>query len=147
MRKRRRRNIHSLSHSYWECKYHVVWTPKYRGKILKDGYVKNELRRIIQLVCKWKKMGLVEISIQDDHIHAVLEVSPRYSISYTMQIIKGKSSAWIKKKNKRVKKLCNKGSLWARGYFVSTIGMDEIVIRRYVRHQERHNQIEQPSLF
>jgi putative transposase len=64
-----------------------------------------------------------------------------------MQIIKGKSSAWLKKKIKRAHGLYEKESLWARGYFVSTIGMDEMIIRRYVQHQDRHNQTDQPSLF
>jgi putative transposase len=64
-----------------------------------------------------------------------------------MQILKGKSSAWMKKKIKRTRSLYDKSSLWARGYFVSTIGIDEFIIRRYVKHQEKHNQVDQPSLF
>lgn len=82
------------------------------------------------------------------HINVMcLLASPRYSISYIMQIIKGKSSAWLKKKIKRTKGIYEDRSLWARGYFVSTIGMDEQVIRRYVKHQNHHNEVEQPSLF
>ncbi len=73
--------------------------------------------------------------------------TPRDSISYTMQILKGKSSAWMKKKIKRKHGLYEKESLWARGYFVSTVGIDEIVIRRYIKHQYRRNQVDQPSLF
>ena len=82
-----------------------------------------------------------------DHIHLVLLATPRDSVSYIMQILKGKSSAWLKKKIKRVSGLYEKQSLWARGYFVSTIGIDEFIIRRYVRHQYHHNQTDQPSLF
>ena len=81
-------------------------------------------------------------NICSDHIHLVIIIPPKHSVSYAMSIIKGKSSAWIKKKNKKYKELCRKGSLWARGYFVSTVGVDEEIIRRYVKHQSKHNQIQ-----
>ena len=77
----------------------------------------------------------------------VILLTPRDSVSYAMQIIKGKSSAWMKKKIKRTHGLYERQSLWARGYFVSTIGMDENIIRRYVKHQYHHNEVDQPSLF
>ena len=135
------RDIRRLSDSFYECKYHIVFRPKYRGKILK-GQVAKEIRRIIRLVCKWKGFEILEGRICSDHIHLVLVIPPKHSVSYAMSLIKGKSSAWIKKKNKKYKKLCDKGSLWARGYFVSTVGVDEEVIKRYVRHQSKHNQIQ-----
>ena len=114
---RERRTIRTLSHSFYDCKYHIVWAPKYRGNILKDKYIKDELKRILTLVCKWKGFEIFELNIQDNHIHLLLLISPRYSISYAMQIVKGKTSAWIKKKNKKINKLTAQGSLWARGYF------------------------------
>ena len=77
----------------------------------------------------------------------ILITSPKDSISYVMQIIKGKSSAWLKKKIKQKEGIYERRSMWARGYFVSTIGIDELIVRRYVRHQAKHNQIDQPSLF
>ena len=135
------RDIRTLSDSFYECKYHIVFRPKYGGKILK-GQVAKEIRRIIRLVCKWKGFEILEGRICSDHIHLVLVIPPKHSVSYAMSLIKGKSSAWIKKKNKRYKKLCDKGSLWARGYFVSTVGVDEEVIKRSVRHQSKHNQIQ-----
>jgi len=124
-----------------------VWTPKYRGKVLGDDKIQSELKRIFQSVARWKKMEIIELSIQVDHIHMVLLAPPTYSVSYTMQLIKGKSSAWLKKKIKHRVNLYDKGSLWARGYFVSTVGIDEFIIKRYVRHQYKHNQLEQPTLF
>jgi REP-associated tyrosine transposase len=143
-----RRVIRTLSHCFYDCKYHVVWTPKYRGKIFVDPYVIGEVKRIILSVCKWKGFEVFELNIQEDHVHLVVGIDPRHSISYAMSIIKGKSSKWIKKKNyQRVKGLTDKGSLWARGYFVSTIGMDEHIIRRYVRYQTRKNQVDQPRLW
>lgn len=142
-----KRTIRTLSHCFYDLKYHLVWTPKYRGRVLKDQKVKSELRRVFETICKWKHWEIIELNIQDDHIHFILLATPRDSISYAMQIIKGKSSAWMKKKIKRAHGLYEKESLWARGYFVSTIGLDEHVIQRYVRYQDKHNQTNQPSLF
>ena len=142
-----KRTIRTLSHCFYDIKYHLVWTPKYRGKVLKHEKVKNELKRIFETICKWKHWEVVQLNIQDDHIHFCILTTPRDSVSYTMQILKGKSSAWLKKKIKRTHGLYEKQSLWARGYFVSTIGLDEHLIRRYVKHQNHHNQTDQPSLF
>ena len=115
--------------------------------MLNTEKIRDELRRIFESICKWKNWEIMELNIQEDHIHLVLLTTPRNSISYVMQIIKGKSSAWMKKKIKRKKGLYERQSLWARGYFVSTIGMDENVIRRYVKHQDHKNEVDQPSLF
>jgi putative transposase len=114
---------------------------------LKEEKIQQELRRIFASLCKWKHWEIIELNIQEDHIHLVLLTTPRDSISYTMQILKGKSSAWMKKKIKRTHGLYERQSLWARGYFVSTIGLDEFIIRRYVKHQHHHEQVDQPSLF
>jgi putative transposase len=142
-----KRTIRTLSHCFYDLKYHLVWTPKYRGKVLTNEKVKSELKRIFETICKWKHWEVIELNIQDDHIHFCILATPRDSVSYVMQILKGKSSAWLKKKIKRVSGLYEKQSLWARGYFVSTIGLDEHLIRRYVRHQSHHSQVDQPSLF
>ncbi len=142
-----KRTIRTLSHCFYDLKYHLVFTPKYRGKILGADKVKQELRRIFEMICKWKHWEILELSIQEDHIHMCLLASPRDSVSYIMQILKGKSSAWMKKKIKRTHGLYERESLWARGYFSSSIGLDEHIIKRYVRHQHHHNEVEQPSLF
>jgi len=142
-----KRTIRTLSHSFYDLKYHLVWTPKYRGKVLASQKVKDELRRIFETICKWKHWEILELSIQDDHIHLCLLTTPKDSISYVMQMIKGKSSAWLKKKIKRMHGLYENHSLWARGYYASTVGIDEYIVRRYVRHQDKYNEITQPSLF
>jgi len=147
MNKTHKRTIRTLSHCFYDLKFHLVWTSKYRGKVLNTDKIKDELRRIFESVCKWKYWEIIELNIQDDHIHLCLLTTPRDSISYAMQIIKGKSSAWMKKKIKRTHGLYEKESLWARGYFVSTIGLDENLIKRYVKHQQNHNEVDQPSLF
>ena len=115
--------------------------------MLTSKKIKSELRRIFETICKWKHWEIIELSIEDDHIHIVILLTLRDSVSYAMQIIKGKSSAWMKKKIKRKHGLYERQSLWARGYFASTIGMDENIIKRYVKHQKHHNEVDQPSLF
>lgn len=142
-----KRTIRTLSHCFYDLKYHIVWTPQYRGKVLAAITIQQELRRIFESICKWKHWEIIELNIQSDHIHLCILLTPRDSVSYAMQIIKGKSSAWIKKKIKREQGLYERHSLWARGYFASTIGIDEFIIRRYVKHQHHHNEVDQPSLF
>ena len=142
-----KRTIRTLSHCFYDLKYHFVFTPKYRGKVLKTDKIKNEVRRIFETIAKWKHWEIIELNIQADHIHLCLLTTPRDSVSYVMQIVKGKSSAWMKKKIKRKHGLYEKNSLWARGYFVSTIGIDEEIIKRYVKYQNHHNEVAQPSLF
>lgn len=102
---------------------------------------------MFEYITKWKHWEILELNIQEDHIHLILLATPRDSVSYIMQILKGKSSAWMKKKIKRTHGLYEKESLWARGYFVSTIGIDEFIIKRYVKHQHHTNEVDQPSLF
>ena len=124
-----------------------MWCPKYRGKVLGAEKVKQELKRIFEMLAKWKHWELIELNIQEDHVHMILLATPRDSVSYVMQTLKGKSSAWLKKKINRTHGLYERQSLWARGYFASTIGLDENLIRRYVKHQSHKNQLDQPSLF
>ena len=134
--------LYQLSHCSYICKYHVVWTTKYRGKILADDYIKQEMKRIFKMIAKWKDMQIHAWHVGDEHIHLYITISPKYSVSYSVGILKGKSSAWIKKKTKKFPK----GTLWCRGYFVSTIGLNEIVVRKYIENQRKY-QIEQPHLF
>ena len=108
---------------------------------MSDNYIKGEFGRIFKQIAKWKGFVITAWHIGDDHIHLVADISPKYSVSYIMSVIKGKSSAWIKKKIKKLPK----GSLWAKGYFVSTVGADEMIIQNYVKHQE-HHQVDIPKL-
>ena len=131
------RRLYQLSHTTWVCDYHIVWCPKYRGKILGDKYIKQELKRMFKLIAKWKELHIHAWHVGEDHIHLFISIPPKYSASYIIQILKGKTSAWIKKKSKRFPD----GTLWQRGYFVSTIGLDEHQIKRYIENQS-HHQIE-----
>lgn len=135
------RRVYQLSHCTYVCQYHLVWTPKYRGKVLEDKYIKQELKRIIKLICEWKGFPIHAWHIGDEHIHLFITIPPTYSVSYAVAIIKGKSSAWLKKQTKKFPK----GTLWNRGYFISTVGINELVVKRYVENQ-RHHQKEQIPL-
>jgi len=126
--------MYQLSHCTYVCKYHLVWTVKYRGKVLADKYIKQELKRIFKLICKWKGFQIYAWHVGDEHVHLYLSVPPKYSVAYAAAVIKGKSSAWLKKKTKKFPL----GSLWSAGYFVSTIGLNEFVIKRYVENQQHH---------
>lgn len=126
--------IYKLSHCTYICQYHLVWTPKYRSNILSDTYIKTELKRIFKLICKWKGFKILAWHIGDEHIHIYLTIPPKYSIAYAVSIIKGKSSAWIKKKTKKLPD----GSLWARGYFISTIGLNHMAVKRYIENQQKY---------
>ncbi len=125
------------AHCTYTCQYHFVWTPKYRGKVLADRYIKAELKRLFNMICRWKGFAMHSWHVGDEHIHLVMSIPPKYSVAYAMAIMKGKSSSWIKKKTNKFPK----GTLWERGYFVSTVGVDEVAVRRYVEDQ-RHHQIE-----
>ena len=127
--------IYTLSHCTYTCQYHIVWTPKYRGKILADIYIKQEFKRIFKSIAKWKEFTIHAWHIGDDHIHLYITIPPKHSVAYAIAILKGKSSAWIKKKTKKFPK----GTLWERGYYVSTVGIDEIIVQRYVQDQHKHH--------
>ena len=114
------------------CQYRIVWIPRYRGKVLADVYSKQELKRIFKFICEWKGFTIVAWHIGDDHIRLYLIIPPKYSVSYSIQVLKSKSANWLKKKTKRFPQ----GNLWARGYFVSTIGINEQVIINYIKNQD-----------
>ncbi len=104
-------------------------------------YIKQEFGRIFKTIAGWKGFIIHEFHIADEHIHLYLTIPPKYSVSYAVSILKGKSSAWIKKKNKKIPI----GTFWCRGYFVSTIGIKDIVIQKYIQNQGKE-QSNQPIL-
>lgn len=135
------RRLYQLNHSTYNCQYHIVWTPRYRGKVLVDIYIKQELKRMFKMICGWKGFVIHAWHIGDEHIHLYLTIPPKFSVAYAIGIIKGKSSSWIKKKTKKFPK----GSLWCRGYFVTTIGLNEFAIKRYIQNQQKY-QVNQTKL-
>ena len=132
-----------LSHVIYQCKYHIVWCPKYRYRII-EGTIAKMMNDTIRMLCGWKKVDLIELKTQKDHIHIVVEILPRISISEFMGIIKGKTAIKLFKSYPGLKKKPYWGNhFWSRGYCVSTIGMDEEKIRKYVKYQEDNERREE----
>jgi len=125
----------SLSHVRWDCKYHVVFVPKYRQKRL-YGKFRRKVGDIFKDLCRQKDIELLEGHLMSDHVHMCLRVPPKFSIAFVVGFIKGKSAVLIHRKilsTRRVSGL----HFWARGYCVSTVGLDEKTIRQYIRDQEK----------
>jgi len=123
----------SLSHVKWECKYHIVWCPKYRRKKL-YGKIRRRLGEILHDLCRQKGIELIEGHAQADHVHLCLGIPPKYSVSSIVGFLKGKSAIRLHREFGQSK---NTGKhFWIRGYFVSTVGRNEETIRAYIRHQE-----------
>jgi len=131
----------SLSHTVWECKYHIVWVPKKRRKII-YGKLRQELREILKRLCQYKSVEVVEGTMCIDHIHMCLAIPPKYSVSTIVGYLKGKSAMIVFEKYSRLKRNFRGHSFWARGYYVSTVGLDELKIRKYINNQDINESIE-----
>ena len=131
----------NLSHTVWECKYHIVWVPKKRRKIV-YGKLRKELGTILRRLCEYKRVEVVEGTLCVDHIHMCLAIPPKYSVSTIVGYVKGKSAMILFEKYSRLKKNFRGHRFWARGYYVSTVGSDEGKIRAYIRNQETNESIE-----
>ena len=131
----------SLSHTVWECKYHVVWVPKNRRKII-FGQLRNELKTILRKLCEYKGVEVIEGKMCLDHIHMCLSIPPKYSVSSIIGYLKGKSAMIVFEKYSDLKRNFKGHSFWARGYYVSTIGLDEAKIRKYIQNQEINENVE-----
>ena len=136
-----------LSHTLWYCQYHIVWTPKYRFRIL-SGQVSEEVSRCIRAFCEHLKCEVVELNIQIDHVHLIVMVPPKTSLSDVVGTIKGRSAIRIFNPFRPLKQKPYWGNhFWSRGYCVDTIGLDAEKIRLYVKYQEkRERQAEQGRL-
>jgi putative transposase len=130
-----------LSHTIWHCQYHIVWTPKYRFRIL-TGNVGEEVGRCIRAFVEQQKSEVVELNVQHDHVHLLTMVPPKVSISDYVGIIKGRTAIRVFNKFRELKHRPYWGNhFWSRGYCVDTVGLDEEKIRRYVKYQERRERI------
>ena len=127
-------DIHSLSHTKWECKYHIVFAPKYRRKVF-FGQMRYEIGKIIRELCRWKGVNLLEAEACPDHIHILVEIPPKFSISNFMGFLKGKSSLMIHEKWGNMKYKYRNRQFWCRGYYVSTVGKNEKKIAEYIKQQ------------
>ncbi len=137
----------SLKHTKWECKYHVVWIPKYRKKSLYQG-LRRYLGELLKELAVQKECKILEGHLVSDHVHILISIPPKYSVSQAVGFIKGKSAIAITLTYMGRRKNFTGQSFWARGYYVSTVGKDEEAVREYIKHQEEEGRrIEQLSLF
>ena len=127
------------SHTKWICKYHIVFTPKYRRKIIYNQY-RESLREIIKLLCKYKGVEILEGHLMPDHVHLVLSIPPKLSVSAFMGYLKGKNALMMFERHANLKYKFGNRKFWAEGYYVSTVGLNEATVRKYVREQEVHDQ-------
>src|SRR6516225_2727846 len=128
-----------LNHATWECKYHVVFTPKYRKKLL-FGKIKRHLGQVFHDLARRKECRIEEGHLMPDHVHMLISIPPKYSVAQIIGYMKGKSSIWIAQNVERKIRNFLGDKFWARGYFVTTVGRDEEVIRAYIRNQELADQ-------
>ena len=132
------RQVNSLNHTRWECKYHIVFIPKYRRKVL-FGQIRGELADVFHSLARQRESLIEEGNLMSDHVHMMISIPPKYAVSQVVGYIKGKSAIHIARAYSGRKKNFVGQHFWARGYFVSTVGRDEKVIRDYIRHQERED--------
>jgi len=130
----------SLSHAKWMCKYHIVFTPKYRRKIIYNKY-KTSVVEILRDLCKWKGVEIIEGNARIDHIHLHLEIPSKYSVSGFMGYLKGKSAMMMFDRHANLKYKYGNRHFWSRGYYVSTVGLNEATIAKYVGEQKKHDQM------
>ena len=137
-------NKQSLAHTAWNCVYHVVWIPKYRHKVL-YGETRREIVEIIkELVARMPGVEIVQGSACVDHIHICLRIPPKYAVSGVVGKLKGRSSIILHNQHPEWRAVTGRDrTLWARGYYVSTVGLDEAAVRRYIRSQENASRFEE----
>ena len=126
-----------LSHSLYECKYHIVFCPKYRHRIFKDEIASYTQQQIEELCRRKEDVEILELNIQADHIHLVISIAPKYAVSEFMGYLKGKLALRLFQQYEQLGKRFWGRHLWATGYCVSTVGLDEDKIRKYVKWQEQ----------
>ena len=129
---------HSLSHSKWLCKYHIIFTPKYRRKIIYNKY-RESIRDIIKSLCSYKGIEILEGHLMPDHVHLLLSIPPKYSVSSVMGYLKGKGSLMIFERHANLKYQFGNRHFWSIGYYVSTVGLNEATIRKYIQDQEKED--------
>jgi putative transposase len=136
----------SLNHTKWDCKYHIVWIPKYRKKSLFTG-LRPELGRVIRSLAEQKESEILEGHLHPDHVHILIKIPPKLAVSSVVGFIKGKCAIFIARNFGGRRRNFVGESFWARGYYVSTVGLDEAVVRNYIQDQEKEDQrIEQLTL-
>jgi len=137
----------SLSHAVWDCKYHIIWIPKYRRKVL-YGELRKHLGEMFRGLARQKESMVLEGHLMADHVHMFISIPPKYAVAQVVGFIKGKSAIHIARTYGGRKKNFVGEHFWARGYYVSTAGKDEQAVRDYIKKQEKEEErLEQLSIF
>lgn len=137
----------SLSHTRWDCKYHIVWIPKCRKKVI-YGDIRRYLGDTLHDLARQRECRIIEGHMMSDHLHMLISIPPKYSVSQVVGYIKGKSAIQIARSYMGRKRNFTGENFWARGFFVSTAGRDEDVVREYIRNQELEDQrLDQLQMF
>ena len=140
-------DVRSLNHSRWECKYHVVWIPKYRKKTL-YGQLRKYLGQVFTDLARSRESEVLEGHMMPDHVHMLISIPPKYSVAQVVGFIKGKSAIHIARNYLGQRRNFTGQHFWARGYHVSTVGRDEDAVREYIRAQEKEDQrLDQLNMF
>ena len=124
----------SLAHTKWNCKYHIVFAPKYRRQVI-YGKIKADIGIMLRKLCEYKQVEIIEAEACKDHIHMLVSIPPKYSVSQTMGYLKGKSSLMIFEKYANMKYKYGNRHFWCRGYYVDTVGRNKKAIAEYIRNQ------------
>ncbi len=127
-------DTNSLAHTKWECKYHIVFAPKYRRQII-YGKIKMDIGQMLRKLCEYKGVEIIEAEACKDHIHMLISIPPKYSVAQIMGYLKGKSSLMIFEKYANLKYKYGNRNFWCRGYYVSTVGANKKAIQEYIRNQ------------
>ena len=129
----------SLAHTKWDCKYHIVFIPKKRKKVI-FGVIRKHLGSVLHELAGQKECKILEGHLMSDHVHMCISIPPKYSVSNVVGYIKGKSAISIARRFMGRSRSFGGESFWARGYFVSTVGLDEEMVKAYIRHQEKEDE-------
>ena len=131
----------SLSHTRWNCKYHIVFIPKYRRKEI-YGKLRSDIGQIIRQLCSYKGVEIMEAHAMPDHIHMLVRIPPKIAVSNFMGYLKGKSSLMIFERHANLKYKYGNRNFWAKGFFVSTVGLDTKKVQAYIRDQEKEDMMQ-----
>ena len=128
----------ALAHTKWMCKYHIVFTPKYRRKMIYNQY-REDVREIIKQLCSYKGVEILGGNVMSDHVHILVSIPPKMSVSSFMGYLKGKSALMMFDRHANVKYKFGNRHFWSEGYYVSTVGLNEAVIKKYIQDQEKYD--------
>ena len=125
----------SLAHTKWLCKYHIIFTPKYRRKIIYNQY-RKDLGEILRTLCRYKGVEIIEGHLMPDHVHMLVSIPPKLSVSAFMGYLKGKSALMMFDRHANLKYKFGNRHFWSEGYYVSTVGINDATVKKYIREQE-----------